>query len=115
MNWIIWGVGCIAIVGVSAGLITVCLFSIVALLEKLQTRQDSKTRELAAADLGNDMFVNAYWFSEDEVTMKLLKSIGEKLVRSRSCTFEPSEIRDEWRKSRELASATLSESKGVKP
>jgi hypothetical protein len=109
MTWIIWGVGCVVIVAISVAIITVCLFGIVELLGKLQERQDGKTRQLAASDLGKDMLVNSYWFSEDEATMNLLKLIGNSLVRSRCCSFDPNKIRDEWRKNRELVSATLSE------
>ena len=111
MTWIIWGVGCVAVVAISMATIATSVGWIADAIAKWQDRNDKKTRELAACDLGNDMLVNSYWFSEDKATMNLLKSIGNALMRSRCCSFDPNKIRDEWRQAK--AAATSSESTGA--
>lgn len=106
-------VGYTAILAASLLAILLSVYGVAVIIDGLARRRDKLVRELAAADLGLDIYTNAWWFSEDEPTRLLLQDIGDTISKSRRCGFCVDELRDKWRGYRAVHSQVCAEPAGI--
>ena len=69
-------------------------------LEYLDRRAQDRfwhVQELARRDIGVQISMRSYWFSENEEAMLLVKALGDHLRNGNH--FDPDKIRDSWRNS----------------
>jgi hypothetical protein len=100
MDWIALIVGYFAVVVVGLAVAAIAVSVIAESWELFQERNKQASRELAALDFADNLDAAAYWFSEDEATMRLLQLMASQVRQSRVLGINANAVREEWRKLR---------------
>lgn len=81
-------------------LLAICAASLAFLIEKIHEFYNSWVRSIRG-DIVRRVGINiescAWWFSESEETMELIKILGNDLSRTGNAYIDPNYIRDKWR------------------
>jgi hypothetical protein len=103
MDYVFMAVGVAVLSGIGSCGLAAIFYTV---REWALAKQDERYRkwlEGESAAFANMLSNDAYWFSEDEPTMKLLQDIAARIGRSRGLGYDVSEARSRWRDARVVA------------
>ena len=96
MNLLASIVGYLLLGATALGCCYLAVYGIVTQLSALIDKRADDAAKLRQQEIGNRLGSDAWWFSEDERTFRLLSQIGMDIQKSGWCDVD--KLREEWRR-----------------